>query len=350
MSSPRSYIHIYGTVCVDRVRKISTLPSRGGYVDIEDERAMLGGEAANTAVVLAQWMGASSSDVSLVLNGNHVGKDANGDLVMNLLNKIKTPRTNIAVQQCDDVATPVCDIYVTPDGERTMFGLGFMNVKPFTYKDHLRSGGWFTVDQNQGKEGRAAVLEAARVGMTVYLMDFWRESLDDADPIPPGAILQVSTDWVGAKGDINANMSWASAWLSRHGTVPPLHKDHDDDGKNNVAGTNTFHFVIVTDGDRGFVCGGYWPTPSGGSAYTWMDMRHFPAFPIPLMVDSTGAGDTFRAGVLYGLAQCWSFHDTLSWASAAGALACTRPGGSASAPAHAEVADFVSRNTQHTPP
>ncbi len=53
---------------------------------------------------------------------------------------------------------------------------------------------------------------------------------------------------------------------------------------------------------------------------------HVPAF-VVRAVDTTGAGDVFRAGFIHGLLHGWSFERTLAFANAAAALKCTRVGG-----------------------
>src|SRR3569623_2110690 len=63
---------VFGTVCLDRVRRLPNLPARGGYVEAIDEALALGGEAANTALALAAWGG------SPILASNPLGDDADG--------------------------------------------------------------------------------------------------------------------------------------------------------------------------------------------------------------------------------------------------------------------------------
>ena len=48
-------IVVFGTVCLDRIMQVASLPPEGGYVEIERELLMLGGEAANTALALQTW-------------------------------------------------------------------------------------------------------------------------------------------------------------------------------------------------------------------------------------------------------------------------------------------------------
>jgi sulfofructose kinase len=58
-------------------------------------------------------------------------------------------------------------------------------------------------------------------------------------------------------------------------------------------------------------------------------------------VDTTGSGDVFRGGFIYGLLHGWPFDQTLRLANAAAALACTRLGAMAGIPSLDEVLALV---------
>ncbi|MEW6051915.1 MAG: PfkB family carbohydrate kinase [Candidatus Zixiibacteriota bacterium] len=58
-------------------------------------------------------------------------------------------------------------------------------------------------------------------------------------------------------------------------------------------------------------------------------------------VDTTGAGDSFHAGYLYGLLKEWSLSRRLLIAAATAALKCTRPGARTGAPTLREVQTFL---------
>jgi ribokinase len=85
--------------------------------------------------------------------------------------------------------------------------------------------------------------------------------------------------------------------------------------------------VVVTLGGRGCVVA----DERGVAA--------LPAYPVPV-VDTTGAGDCFAAAFGFGLAEGWSAPQAAALASAAAALAVTRPGAQ-STPSAAEVATFM---------
>ena len=65
-----------------------------------------------------------------------------------------------------------------------------------------------------------------------------------------------------------------------------------------------------------------------------------PAFPIEA-VDTTGAGDVFHGGYIYGLLRKWSLEATVRFASAVAAMKCGKVGGRAGIPRLAEVEEFL---------
>jgi sugar/nucleoside kinase (ribokinase family) len=58
-------------------------------------------------------------------------------------------------------------------------------------------------------------------------------------------------------------------------------------------------------------------------------------------IDTTGAGDIFRAGFIHGLVSGWPIERAVRFANAAAAVSCTRAGAMASAPTLAEVAQLL---------
>jgi sulfofructose kinase len=66
--------------------------------------------------------------------------------------------------------------------------------------------------------------------------------------------------------------------------------------------------------------------PGGALAVVRGKLHYAPAYRINA-VDSTGAGDVFHAGCIYGILQQWPVSDTLRFAAAAAALKCEKLGG-----------------------
>lgn len=86
--------------------------------------------------------------------------------------------------------------------------------------------------------------------------------------------------------------------------------------------------ITVTEGIRGATAldhGSYW---------------HQKAFKVK-MVDTTGAGDAFHAGYLYGLLNNLDLSQCLRWGAAVAALKCGQPGGQSGLPNITQVRKFI---------
>lgn len=81
---------------------------------------------------------------------------------------------------------------------------------------------------------------------------------------------------------------------------------------------------------------------AGAEAFHAGAWWHTPAIAVPVL-DTTGAGDAFHAGYLYGLLQRWELAQRLRFASAAAALACTAIGAQAGLTGLAAVEDLLAR-------
>jgi len=92
----------------------------------------------------------------------------------------------------------------------------------------------------------------------------------------------------------------------------------------------SFGIMTITLGGRGSV------------TFAGDEIISYPAFPIEI-VDTTGAGDVFHGGYLYGLLQKWPLIDTIRFASAVAAMKCRKLGGRAGIPRLSEVQQFLQK-------
>lgn len=297
-------IVVFGTVCLDRMRRVPKLPEQGGYVGIAAETDHLGGEAANTAHALITW----GAEIDVYTNG--LGDGYRADRLRGLLQAHGLPA---GMSRASTTPTPICDIYLTPDGDRTMFGMGFDEMHASVNPDDVpyRYGAWFTADMNFGNVGRACIERAAEEGMHLYLMDV-PDPADLLSHTSHPAYWQSSTDWFGVRGNTQKNVAWV--------------QKHVDEWRTTV---------ILSDGPNGLVAG----APNHRA-------RAYPPFPCPELVDSTGAGDMFRAGMLFSLDRGLRFEACLAFASAAGSLKCQYVGATDRVPTEAEVRAHIDANPQ----
>jgi sulfofructose kinase len=89
------------------------------------------------------------------------------------------------------------------------------------------------------------------------------------------------------------------------------------------------YLVAMTQGARGAL------------AFVEGEFVASPAFRPPVCRDTTGAGDAFRAGFIYGLAQGLSVEETMRTANAVAALKCRELGARAGLPAAEELRQFL---------
>jgi len=78
----------------------------------------------------------------------------------------------------------------------------------------------------------------------------------------------------------------------------------------------------------------------------WTDsqkVNYFPGFKIEV-TDTTGAGDVFHGGFIFGLLRKWKMEKIIEFASACAALKCRKLGGREGIPTLKEVEDFLRRN------
>lgn len=278
---------VYGTICLDIFEAVD---AEGDPLPNRPPRVLPGGEAFNTAVALAGW------NVPVALTGTALGSDPEADTLRALLDDpmLGLPRT--LVPDIAHAITPVCTIRVFPNGEKQMRGRGFKNAvaPPPLSPDLLAARPLVAVDPNLGQAAVQAALDAARAGCPVVAMDCEHEPRI----VRTCRILVTSREWLQRHDKTTLTEADARR------TVERLVKD---------GGAPT---AIITLGTDGCIV-----------ADREQETFATPAVSVPNVVDTTGAGDTFRAGLCYGLLQNWPLRRTVHFASAAGALHCTVWGG-----------------------
>jgi len=93
----------------------------------------------------------------------------------------------------------------------------------------------------------------------------------------------------------------------------------------------------------GFLCSTL--GPDGAIAFVDGRILRVPGFEVRV-VDTTGAGDVFHGGFIYGLLQNWEVEEILRFANAVAALKCRDMGGRAAIPTLEEAFAFISQTTR----
>jgi sugar/nucleoside kinase (ribokinase family) len=291
---------VYGMICLDTIWRVPSLPPPGGYAGVTAERHTIGGEAANTAIALARW----GARVALI--GNALGDDEEGQHLRALFAREAPEIETRFLTLMPGAVTPAFVCVATDDGHRTTFG---RRTGPRQWLEPepglVRSARVLTLDAYAGKIAIRACDAAAAAGVPIVAMDCAR-----VPAIQERATIAVTSyEHVGADAPRAAHAAFATALRAAHGLT-----------------------AIVTLGENGCLIAAQGDAPDA--------ITHVPAYVAPAVVDSTGSGDVFRAGLVFGLLQGWDLLKTARFASAAAALNCGAMGGWCGVGTVAEIERF----------
>ncbi len=281
MTEPR--ILCYGEIDLDIYLALDCLPTLEKAAWTRDEFENVGGAAANSALWLANW------GLPTRLAGHDVGADAPGKAVLAVLAQYDALDARYVALH-EGYRTPRCQCLVTPDGERSFIThwLDDMRMTPAS-GEMLEGIDWINLDMSGPLPPRLQAAElAAQHGASVLINDIYRA---DHPILPLVDVLVMSAAVSRTKAPDIAPLDLAAA-LGESG--------HCD--------------VIVTDGAE--------PVrilkKSGG--------RHAVHPPQVKALDTTGGGDIFKSGLLYGLLAGLPLEEAARWGAAAGSLCCQYAG------------------------
>ena len=265
----------YGEIDLDYYLAIDDFPGLDAWSTVQTEFHNVGGAAANTAIWLANW------GVPVRLMGHELGNDSYGELVRRQLNNYPLIDTRYIYFR-EKHSTPRCQCLVTPDGERSFIihWPDQMRITPLE-TDMLYDTKWLSLDTSGPLPPR---VEAAKLAKTHHVS------------VLANDVYSIDHPLVGL-----ADIIVLSASI--------FHRTHSNQSLQEFA-DNLRHVgrcdVICTDGKhpvKAFLISGDEVT------------IHPPQVPV---VDTTGSGDIFRAGLLYGLVSGFTVKQSLKWAVAAG--------------------------------
>ena len=274
----------YGTVSLDNITRIPFLPTPRRDTPAIAEYNALGGEAVGVAIPLATW------GLRVLVVGNLIGKDWKGEFILNAL--APYPRIDTRhIRQHENVTTPFSRVLVTPDGERSRVAYWYEDTpKVELTRAMLDETRLLSTDAYGGPERDRAANLARDLGRPVVT----------ADAIWPQYPLARLSDVVII----------SRAWLQTN--FPGVYEyDHILELQAQGAG-----IIMVTDGARPVLV-----VRADGSAFG------VEPYDIPNIVDTSGAGDLFRAGIIYGwLHPEWPLEQKVKFACAAAGLSCQNKG------------------------
>ncbi len=287
----------YGEIGIDNIIQVPHLPSPENASFPTSDTYHIGGAAANLAVMLASWK------IETGLSGNIIGNDLLGkQLKQNLNSYPNLDLTNLIIDK--EIATPFCRIFVTPDGERSIVVFGYPKTPKTRLSAAMLSGVKFLALDLYGGDER---VEAAKLAKSLDITTILNDLIWVEHPIIPFS-------------DIIIN---SAAYVRQ-----------EFPSQNVIAHAFNLHakyksVIITTDGaDPVHIVDQY-----GSNVWIKPPKRE--------VLDATGAGDAFRAGLIYGLLQGWDLVASVKWATAAGSLKVSRVGAASSPPTIDEISSII---------
>jgi sugar/nucleoside kinase (ribokinase family) len=269
----------YGIFGIDQIVQVTWFPERDGHTRVLHDEEFIGGEAANTAVTL----GGLGVDVRLM--GCALGEDRRGALFLRAIRQFAVDARGIDVDLI--VRTGHAIILSDAKGGRTICGhFPDLRSRPLTKAD-LEGVALLSVDPFLGENAvRAARLARAR-DVAVFAIEL-------AADHPLAELCDVVINSAG--------------FMRRHkmGSVSDVALALLKEGVETV---------VITQGQKGSQV-----FQENGNSFQQSIFR-------VAARDTTGAGDAFWAGLIYGYLQGWTLTHSVKFASGSAALTCAKIGG-----------------------
>lgn len=283
----------YGEIGIDNIIQADGLPSPENAVFPTSDSYHGGGAAANTAV----WLATLGAKVELT--GNAIGQDTYGNWIIERLSK--HPNIDLSlVEQREGVMTPFTRALVTPDGERSFLIFWYPQAPKIALTKQMLNGvRYMALDLYGGPERLASARLAFESGVATAVGDvIW----PDHPALPYTSIATNSGPYI--------RQHFPGVDVRQHARkLQAISKG----------------IVITTDGPRTV-----YALDAQGNGLTIEP-------PTVSAVDATGAGDAFRAGLLYGLLHGFDLSRSLCWAVACGSLKVKNLGAATTLPDFEEI-------------
>jgi sugar/nucleoside kinase (ribokinase family) len=273
----------YGGICVDNIIHVPYMPTPGIATTPTHQKFQLGGGASQTAVWLARWQ------VPVTLAGNAIGNDYYAQQILEWLTVYKTFDTQ-QIQQVEQVDTPYTRAIVPPSGDRHLIEFGY-DTAPMCPADDISLDDIkiLTVNfyyNNPERETPRLAKRAKAQAITVIASDV----LDEDNELFTVSDILINSRAVMEKKFPNIN-----------------HYDYSIMLQEKFGG-----IVIMTDGENQV-----WVVNHDGKTFSV-------GVPKMSVTDTTGAGDAFRAGIVYGQLHGRVLEDSVKLAVASGTLQVER--------------------------
>ena len=279
----QAQILCYGEIDLDIYVALNRLPTMERSAWCSEDFENIGGAAANSAMWLANW------GIPTRLAGHDLGDDRSGDVVRELLAAL--PQLDTRFIACHaGYRTPRCQCLVTPDGERSFITHWPQDVLMTAPSPAMLDGvRLLNLDMSGPTPLRLSAAQmAVERAIPVLINDIYQPE----HPLLPFVDVLVISAAIARSKYAETDAVDLAAELLRSG-------DCD---------------VIVTDAGAEI------------NILSRAGTRDTIKPPALNPVDTTGAGDIFKAGLAYGLLQGLPLSEAAKWGAAAGSLMCQYAG------------------------
>jgi sulfofructose kinase len=272
-----------GLNATDTLIRVAQYPARGSKVESSSVKILPGGQVATAVVACQRWgmrtryIGKLGDDSAAQLHREEfVGAGVDAQIV---------PAPGCASQQAF--------ILVDPQGERTVI---WQRDEQLALQPGELKPEWIT-------NARALLVDGYDTAAAITAASWARDAaipvIADLDDVYPGVEpLLENIDYLIVSRDFPERLCGEA---NLQDSLPSLHRQYRC---RMTAATLGADGVLAWDGER---------------------FHYSRAYRVPV-VDTTGAGDIFHAGFIYGLLQGWPLQPQLDFACAAAALNCTEAG------------------------
>lgn len=302
-------VAVLGNINQDFVMRAERMPRPGETLLGTDLKFVAGGKGANQAVTAAR-LGAQTTLIG------RVGQDCYGPELLDNLRREGVETRYVGSD--DDVATGSAFIALSPDGQNSILSVGGANLAcaPRYVDDAtpvIRQADIALVQFAVPLESVELFVDIAVSGQTPVLMD------------PTPAMGKLPKNWNKAT-ILTPNETEAEAVLGYEVT------DHATAAKaaREIHAQGVKIAVVKRGPDGCIVC-----DPDGCRLVSGYSV---------CVVDTTGAGDAFAAGLGVALAEGLPVNHALAFGNACGALACTQFGAQPSLPRRRDVEAFLKQH------
>jgi ribokinase len=301
-------IALIGLASWDRLLVVDRIAPIGGYAVVVSEASLPGGTTTNTAVALAR-LGAKASFTGMI------GDDADGTLLRAALAEAGVDLTGLSVRPNEPTDASTIIIGGDPPDRTIYWHKGAHIVKG----DRIDIGAVFDHD--------LVVLDVADAPLRRFLTDLPAHTAPRARLLGTLAYLVES----GEPDELEIALRCDTITGNEREALLLTGDTNLDDATARLQaamiGAN-LRSVLVSRGGNG--C----------RAFTATEVWDIPAFAVDV-VDTTGAGDAFTAGLAYGLALRWPLPRAATFGNAVGGLSIRKLGAQAALPGLDEALSLV---------